>query len=114
MECLSCRREAPQGEQFCIEGGTPLAASCRFCGGIIPSTAKFCCDCGFKIAESAAPSLAERRHVTVMFCDLVGSTALSARIDPEDMRAVIGTYHRCVSNVVSHLDGFVAKHMGDG
>ena len=57
---------------------------------------------------------AERRQLTVMFCDLVGSTALSARLDPEDLRAVIAAYHRCVAAVIEHAGGFVAKYMGDG
>ncbi len=57
---------------------------------------------------------AERRQLTVMFCDLVGSTALSARLDPEDMREVIGAYHRCVAKVIGRGGGFVAKYMGDG
>jgi class 3 adenylate cyclase/tetratricopeptide (TPR) repeat protein len=65
----------------------------------------------------AAPALtgqAERRQLTVMFCDLVGSTALSTRLDPEDLRAVIGGYHRCVAAVIGRNGGFVAKYMGDG
>jgi class 3 adenylate cyclase/predicted ATPase len=57
---------------------------------------------------------AERRQLTVMFCDLVGSTALSTRHDPEDLREVIGTYHRAVAAIVTGFDGFVAKYMGDG
>jgi class 3 adenylate cyclase len=57
---------------------------------------------------------AERRQLTVMFCDLVGSTALSARLDPEDLRAVIGAYHRCVAAVIERAGGFVAKYMCDG
>ena len=57
---------------------------------------------------------AERRQLTVMFCDLVGSTALSARLDPEDMREVIGAYHRCVAKMIGRGGGFVAKYMGDG
>jgi class 3 adenylate cyclase/predicted ATPase len=67
------------------------------------------------ILETAEPtSTAERRQLTVMFCDLVGSTALAARLDPEDLREVIGAYHRAVADVVSSFDGFVAKYMGDG
>jgi class 3 adenylate cyclase/predicted ATPase len=61
-----------------------------------------------------APSAAERRQLTVMFCDLVGSTALSTRHDPEDLRELIGGYHRAVADTVGHFDGFVAKYMGDG
>jgi class 3 adenylate cyclase len=59
------------------------------------------------------PIDAERRQLTVMFCDLVGSTALSTRHDPEDLREVIGAYHRCVADTVGRFDGFVAKYMGD-
>ena len=57
---------------------------------------------------------AERRQVTVMFSDLVGSTALSGRMDPEDLREVISAYQKCVAEVVHRFDGFVAKYMGDG
>src|SRR5215468_2139907 len=63
---------------------------------------------------SATTAEAERRQLTVMFCDLVGSTALSARLDPEDLRAVIGAYHHCVAKVIGRGGGFVAKYMGDG
>ena len=61
-----------------------------------------------------APVDAERRQLTVMFCDLVGSTALSTRHDPEDLRELIGDYHRAVAETVGRFDGFVAKYMGDG
>ena len=61
-----------------------------------------------------APAEAERRQLTVMFCDLVGSTALSTRFDPEDLRELIGDYHRAVADTVGRFDGFVAKYMGDG
>ncbi len=66
------------------------------------------------LRDASAPADAERRQLTVMFCDLVGSTALSARLDPEDLREVIGAYHRAVADVVGGFDGFVAKYMGDG
>ena len=62
----------------------------------------------------AARDTAERRQLTVMFCDLVGSTALSARLDPEDMRQVIRAYQDACSGVVARYDGFVAKFFGDG
>jgi class 3 adenylate cyclase/tetratricopeptide (TPR) repeat protein len=57
---------------------------------------------------------AERRQVTVMFADLVGSTALSTKLDLEDLRSVIGAYHKCVADTIARFDGFVAKYMGDG
>ena len=65
-------------------------------------------------AEGKVGADAERRQLTVMFCDLVGSTELSARLDPEDLREVIAAYHRAVAEVVRSFDGFVAKYMGDG
>jgi class 3 adenylate cyclase len=81
---------------------------------------------GLKSTETVAPSpateaviarpqdAAERRQVTVMFSDLVGSTALSARMDPEDLREVISAYQKCVAETVQRFGGFVAKYMGDG
>jgi class 3 adenylate cyclase len=70
---------------------------------------------GTAVPETAAvaPS-AERRQLTVMFCDLVGSTALSSRLDPEDLREVIGAYHRAVAEIVTRFDGFISRYMGDG
>jgi class 3 adenylate cyclase len=67
------------------------------------------------VATAASPrDTAERRQVTVMFSDLVGSTALSARMDPEDLREVISAYQKCVAETVQRFGGFVAKYMGDG
>jgi len=69
---------------------------------------------GSKPQDTAPRSIGERRQLTVLFCDLVGSTALSTQFDPEDLREIIGVYHRCVAEAVAELDGFVAKYMGDG
>ena len=71
------------------------------------------------LATAAPPAAsvraeAERRQLTVMFCDLVGSTPLSTRFDPEDLREIVGAYHRCVTDTVGRFGGFVAKYMGDG
>jgi class 3 adenylate cyclase len=65
-------------------------------------------------AEPKPQETAERRQLTVMFCDLVGSTALSARLDPEDMREIVGAYHRSCAEQITKAGGFVAKYMGDG
>src|SRR5215471_2909643 len=65
-------------------------------------------------SEPKHQDIAERRQVTVLFCDLVGSTALSARMDPEDLREVIAAYQKCVAEVVSRFNGFVARYIGDG
>ena len=67
-----------------------------------------------RAAEGGVGVEAERRQLTVMFCDLVGSTPLSTRFDPEDLREIVGAYHRCVADTVGRFGGFVAKYMGDG
>ena len=130
MNCPSCQAQVLGGKRFCVECGAPMPLPCPSCGNLNPQTAKFCGDCGAKLDASTtsaprpAPSRetapkhptspAERRQLTVMFCDLVGSTALSSRLDPEDIREVIGAYHRCIAEVVGRFEGFVAKYMGDG
>src|SRR5215510_6358643 len=75
--------------------------------GTAPATPKFA-------GTEPGADAAERRQITVMFSDLVGSTALSARMDPEDLREVISAYQKCVAETVQHFDGFVARYMGDG
>jgi class 3 adenylate cyclase/predicted ATPase len=128
MECPSCGAANLEGKKFCGKCGTPLPMRCAACGAENPPDNKFCADCGAALAigvsnapaEAASPlpaapmSSAERRQLTVLFCDLVGSTALAARLDPEDLREIIGVYHRCVADAVSRFGGFVAKYMGDG
>jgi class 3 adenylate cyclase len=84
-----------------------LAAIAALGGGAVPAAP-------VAALSSDVPAAAERRHLTIMFCDLVGSTALSVRFDPEDLREIIGTYHRCVAEVLTRFGGFIAKYMGDG
>src|SRR6266850_4375835 len=97
MRCPSCMAENLATRRFCAQCGVPLPSSCPACGFENEPTARFCGGCGTAIGESAAPApvtasppprtdSAERRQLTVMFCDLVGSTALSTHFDPEDLR----------------------------
>jgi class 3 adenylate cyclase len=69
---------------------------------------------GPRTEPTAVESSAERRQLTVMFCDLVGSTALASRLDPEDLREVLGAYHATIADGVAGFEGYVAKYMGDG
>ena len=89
-------------------GGIILAAISKLADAV-PATLE-----PTKRAELKPQDTAERRQVTVMFSDLVGSTALSARMDPEDLREVISAYQKCVAQTVQRFGGFVAKYMGDG
>ena len=86
-----------------------LLAAIGELGGVAPATPESAIR-----TEPKTQDTAERRQVTVMFSDLVGSTALSARMDPEDLREVISAYQKCVAETVGRFDGFFAKYMGDG
>ena len=126
MECPSCLVNVPEERRFCTECGAPLPSRCPSCGCLNPLGSKFCGDCGAEFGpvstlarpDQPAPpqstAYAERRQLTVMFCDLVGSTALSSRLDPEDLREVIGAYQTLRRRDRRRFDGFVAKYMGDG
>ncbi len=129
MECPSCRAEVCPASRFCDECGSPMPVRCPSCGSDNRQGAKFCSECGTKLSRhdgpvpppvpatgttSAPTSAAERRQLTVMFCDLVGSTALSAHLDPEDMQEVIAEYRKCADAMVARFEGFIAKYMGDG
>ena len=126
MDCPRCGNANPDGKKFCADCGALLPMRCTGCGAENPPGKKFCGDCGATLtigastarAEAASPAprspSAERRQLTVMFCDLVGSTTLASKLDPEDLREVIGAYHRCVDDTVHRFGGFVAKYMGDG
>jgi class 3 adenylate cyclase len=130
MECPSCHSEMPDDGRFCDVCGAAFPGRCPACGATNRAGARFCSACGKTLTpdSAAAPAKpaaaaasspqpgasAERRQLTVMFVDLVGSTALSARLDPEDMREIIGAYHRCCAQQITKSGGFVAKYMGDG
>jgi class 3 adenylate cyclase/predicted ATPase len=122
MHCTNCAAEVLEHRQFCGQCGAAVVRRCPACGSVNPARNKFCGDCGTKLhVDFPAPAATardsrpiERRQLTVLFCDLVGSTALSARLDPEDFSAIIGGYRRCITETVARFDGFVARHHGDG
>src|SRR6185503_1585526 len=129
MRCGSCGTENPEGAKFCIECAAPLPKRCPSCGAENLSRAKFCSECATPLAgqparvlPSAAPlqpvvpsrAEAERRQLTVVFCDLVGSTQLSAQLDPEDYRAVVQQYQQTCVQVIQRHEGYLAQYLGDG
>jgi hypothetical protein len=120
MRCLSCLTENAATRRFCAWCGRALPWPCPACGFDNEPTAKFCGGCGKPLSEAISPEAvsgaprpvgAERRQLTVMFCDLVGSTALASRVDPEDLREVIGAYHNCLAETTERYNGFIARYM---
>ena len=121
MECRACKANVPDGSRFCNECGASSAILCAACGIANPPSAKFCSDCGRSLTQAPTPtvtataaSAAERRQLTVMFCDIIGSTELSSRLDPEDLSALIRTYQKRVAESVLQFGGFIARYVGDG
>jgi class 3 adenylate cyclase/predicted ATPase len=94
--------------------GTVTAMRCSSCNGDIDSAAVYCPHCGVAIASVMTMPDAERRQLTVLFCDLVGSTPLAARLDPEEMHDVVRAYQKVCITIIPVYDGFLARFMGDG
>jgi class 3 adenylate cyclase/ribosomal protein L40E len=139
MRCLSCNSYNPDSTKFCGNCGSSFKNRCARCGAENPPQFKFCGECGSPIQASvettreslAAPaptvipdaeqsvltrdaSTGERRQLTVMFCDLVGSTPLAERRDPEELREVMRAYQGACVTVITKFGGHVAKYLGDG
>jgi class 3 adenylate cyclase/tetratricopeptide (TPR) repeat protein/ABC-type transport system involved in cytochrome c biogenesis ATPase subunit len=143
MRCPSCEFDNRQGRRFCAECGAPLGGQCPSCGFDNDPGEKYCGGCGVslesrpsgetgpRLSKPIAPTPAaqekttpardargsgepERRQLTVMFCDLVGSTEFSRILDPEETREVIRAFQKTCTDVIGRFDGIVAKYMGDG
>ena len=128
MQCPSCHSEQLGDGKFCNVCGAALSViHCPACNAVSAKDARFCASCGKPLAPHIvrrvddSPTVArhqveaaERRLLTVLFCDLVGSTALSVDLDPEDMRDVIGAYIRRGTEVITAAGGYVSRYVGDG
>ncbi|MBT3885727.1 MAG: AAA family ATPase [Rhodospirillaceae bacterium] len=130
MKCPNCLAENATDNKFCGQCGTPLPEGCPECGAENPDGNKFCGQCGTPlgigdVASSAPPAPspppskageqgAERRHLTVMFCDLANSTALSEQFDPEDLKDVISEFQKMCAAEIETFGGYIARYMGDG
>jgi len=121
VRCPACDHENPEAARFCVECAAPLARRCAACGTAAPAGAKFCPECAAPLASLSAavlpapePAGGERRQLTILFSDLVGSTELAAGLDPEDWRELVGAYQAAADAVVARFGGHVAQHLGDG
>jgi class 3 adenylate cyclase/tetratricopeptide (TPR) repeat protein len=117
MTC-ACGRENRAGARFCDGCGKPLAPRCPACGAEARPDAQFCDACGGRLAERAAAAPADetvaRKVVTIVFADLIGSTSLHERLDPESVRRVMARYHQAVRVPVEAHGGTVVQLLGDG
>src|SRR5689334_874153 len=126
MRCSKCGSDNREGRKFCTTCGAALVGACPKCGAPVQPGESFCGECGTALgdaAPAAAPAVTapvavsaggERRHLTVLFCDLVGSTEIAAQLDPEEWREVVAAYHRTAAEAITRFAGHVAKYLGDG
>jgi class 3 adenylate cyclase/ketosteroid isomerase-like protein/tetratricopeptide (TPR) repeat protein len=117
MICASCRRATKAGARFCVGCGASLAPRCPACGAESEPDARFCGACGAALGAPGAPRPAEgvaRKVVTIVFADLVGSTALHERLDAEAVRAFMERYYAAMRSAVEAHGGRVTQLMGDG
>jgi class 3 adenylate cyclase/tetratricopeptide (TPR) repeat protein len=118
--CWSCGFENPAGARFCSNCGTPQRQPCPECGADVPEGSRFCPNCGIALTRKPAPAQAvltaeTRRVITVLFADLVGSTGLTERLDPEEARDVIKKFYDVAQHVVERwYEGSIANYLGDG
>src|SRR5262245_55678327 len=133
LQCAKCGFANREGRRFCSECGAALAGPCAACGFVNDPGEKFCGGCGIALASASPPRAAEpappatpawangrpelveaaRRQLTVMFCDLVGSTALSQQLDPEELTDVLTAYQDTCAQVIKHFDGYIGRYVGD-
>jgi class 3 adenylate cyclase len=126
VTCPNCSADVTPGQKFCGECGTPLGSSCSNCGASLPEGAAFCPRCGTPVATAdEAPSgqrrettvneapVAERRLVSVLFCDLVGFTTASEKRDAEETRELLSSYYDLCRDRVARYGGTIEKFVGD-
>jgi class 3 adenylate cyclase/tetratricopeptide (TPR) repeat protein len=135
VRCPQCGHDNPGGARFCIHCGAHLAASCAACGATLPGGARFCPECGHAVSTApAAPVPAsytprhiseqilavrsaiegERKQVSVLFCDIVRSSALAAELGPEEFHLVIDRFFRIALAEVHRYEGTINQFLGDG
>jgi class 3 adenylate cyclase/tetratricopeptide (TPR) repeat protein len=119
MKCPKCQFENREGAKFCLECGERLELKCPKCGKELILTAKFCDECGERLKEeetidkTKALLEGERKQVTVLFSDLSGYTAMTEKLDPEEVKEITGRLFSALASVIERYGGFVEKYVGD-
>jgi class 3 adenylate cyclase/tetratricopeptide (TPR) repeat protein len=121
VRCHSCNSENSPAANFCGTCGERLAFQCPECKVYVPANASVCSHCSTSLVitkpystTEAKSSTGERRHLTVLFSDIVGSTALAGSLDPEDWRELVSAYQRTAVSAIVGFGGHVAQYLGDG
>jgi class 3 adenylate cyclase len=132
VRCPRCQHENPDEARFCSQCGTQLGRSCGACGAVLPPGARFCLECGRAVAAAPAPASytprhireqilaargtveGERKQVSVLFCDIVASSALAAELGPEEFHLVIDRFFQVALAEVHRYEGTVNQFLGDG
>src|SRR5579859_8083811 len=119
MRCPACGEALHKDARYCTACGTALAFRCPRCNEVNPPGARFCARCGVDILETShnpptPPSEGERRQLSVMLCDLVNSTPLSTRLDPEELSEIIRAYQARAAAAIEAYGGYIARYVGDG
>src|ERR1700726_2801723 len=107
MRCSKCGAENREAAKFCSGCGSQLSAQCPSCGAALHIDAPAITRDSTRLVASAA---GERRHLTVLFCDLVGSTEIAAQLDPEQWREIVGEYHRAAAQAIERFGGHGAQY----
>src|SRR5262245_24324502 len=125
MRCSKCGAENPDRAKFCGECAAAFTRRCPSCDTENSLTTRFCIECARPLEAGTTPATpnagpagharyGERRHLTVLFCDLVNSTEIASQLDPEDWRDVAAEYQHTAAEAVTRLGGHTAKFLGDG
>ena len=135
MQCPQCQHENPPSAKFCVDCGTRLILACTQCGVQLPPGAKFCLECGTSLggrgsrraasgategsagaspSQTAPAEAGERRQLTVLFCDLVGSTDIASQLDAEEWHRISKEYQQVAAAAATRFGGHVDKFLGDG
>ena len=132
MRCPQCRHENPGGARFCLHCGAQLSISCAACSAVLPPGARFCPECGQAVIAPLTPASytprhiseqilavrsaieGERKQVSVLFCDIVRSSALAAELGPEEFHLVIDRFFQMALAYVHRYEGTINQFLGDG
>src|SRR5450830_1493742 len=121
MLCIACHGLLADGDPQCAHCGQDQRMRCSACGTPAAPAHRFCASCGARLsfqspgmAPGEIEDSAEKRHLTVLFCDLVDSTALSGAVDAEDLREIIQAYQAIAADIIRQYDGYIAQYLGDG